>query len=313
MNGVKKVPVRTLVKEFNFEQIAGDDVSLDRPILMSDTNRPGLELAGYFHNSQLKRLVILGDKEIAYIETMSQAKQKKCFDFITSEITPGIIITKNHPCPPILEKIAKKKNFPILRSPLKTYQLIVRLVSFLDEELAPMACLHGTLLSVYGKGVLIRGESGMGKSEIALELIKRGHQLIADDRVDCYRIHNDLEGRAPELLQDMLELRGIGVVNVTRMFGISATLPKAEIHFEIVLEKYDPKRDYDRVGIEEKHYTEILGVKVPSLTIPVKEGRSMAVIIESAVTNYRLCEMGLDSAKEFENRVLEYIINSKES
>ncbi len=312
MSEVKNIPLRTLVEAFHFEQVSGNDESLNRPILMSDTNRPGLELAGYFQNSQLKRLIILGDKEIAYIETMSQAKQRKCFDFITSEITPGIIITKNHPCPAILEKIAKKKNFPIFRSPLKTYQLIVRVVSFLDEALAPMDCLHGTLLSVYGKGVLIRGESGMGKSEIALELIKRGHQLIADDRVDCYLIHNDLEGRAPELLQDMLELRGIGVVNITRMFGISATLPKAEINFEIVLEKYDPKKDYDRVGIEEKHYNTILGVKIPSLIIPVKEGRSMAVIIESAVTNFRLTEMGLDSAKEFENRVFDYIVNNKE-
>ena len=153
---------------------------------------------------------------------------------MTGEETPAIIITKDPKCPEILRRIAKRKNFPVFLSSSPTYRLIVNIVAFLDEELAENESLHGGLLSIYGKGVLIRGESGMGKSEIALELIKRGHLLVADDRVDCYRIHNKIIGKAPELLRDMLEIRGIGVINVARMFGVSSVLSKAEINFEVV-------------------------------------------------------------------------------
>lgn len=305
------VKVKALVDAFEFEQITGDEKSLERPIVIADTNRPGLELAGYFENSQLKRLVILGDKEIAYIGTMSVAKQRKSFDFITKDETPAIIITKGHECPAVLKRCAKRKNFPIFLSTSPTYRLIVDIVAFLDEQLATSMCIHGGLLSIYGKGVLIRGESGMGKSEIALELIKRGHLLVADDRVDCYRIHNKIVGKAPELLREMLEIRGIGVINVSRMFGVNAVLSKTEINFQVNLEPWHQDKDYDRVGIEEKKHENILGVDIPKIVVPVREGRSMAVIIESAVTNYMLSEMGMDSAKEFEKRVLDYIERNK--
>lgn len=305
------VKVRTLVENFDFIQITGDDASLERPIVIADTNRPGLELAGYFENSQQKRLVILGDKEIAYIATMSVHKQRKSFDFITNEQTPAIIVTKGHKCPDVLKRYAKRKNFPIFLSSSPTYRLIVDIMAFLDEQLATSMCIHGGLLSIYGKGVLIRGESGMGKSEIALELIKRGHLLVADDRVDCYRIHNKIVGKAPELLREMLEIRGIGVINVSRMFGVSSVLPKAEINFQVNLEPWKADQDYDRVGIEEKKHENILGIDIPKIVVPVREGRSMAVIIESAVTNYMLSVMGMDSAKEFEQRVLDYIEKNK--
>ena len=305
------VKVRTLVENFDFIQITGDDASLERPIVIADTNRPGLELAGYFENSQQKRLVILGDKEIAYIATMSVHKQRKSFDFITNEQTPAIIVTKGHKCPDVLKRYAKRKNFPIFLSSSPTYRLIVDIVAFLDEQLATSMCIHGGLLSIYGKGVLIRGESGMGKSEIALELIKRGHLLVADDRVDCYRIHNKIVGKAPELLREMLEIRGIGVINVSRMFGVSSVLHKAEINFQVNLEPWKADQDYDRVGIEEKKHENILGIDIPKIVVPVREGRSMAVIIESAVTNYMLSVMGMDSAKEFEQRVLDYIEKNK--
>ena len=305
------VKVRTLVENFDFIQITGDDASLERPIVIADTNRPGLELAGYFENSQQKRLVILGDKEIAYIATMSVHKQRKSFDLITNEQTPAIIVTKGHKCPDVLKRYAKRKNFPIFLSSSPTYRLIVDIVAFLDEQLATSMCIHGGLLSIYGKGVLIRGESGMGKSEIALELIKRGHLLVADDRVDCYRIHNKIVGKAPELLREMLEIRGIGVINVSRMFGVSSVLPKAEINFQVNLEPWKADQDYDRVGIEEKKHENILGIDIPKIVVPVREGRSMAVIIEYAVTNYMLSVMGMDSAKEFEQRVLDYIEKNK--
>lgn len=307
MEETASVTVAELVKTFQFEQLSGDADSLNRQITIADTNRPGLELAGFFQNSQLKRLIILGDKEIAYIKTMSESKQLESFDFLTSPITPAIIITKKHPCPPLLKQVAQEKNFPVFSSASPTYRLIVDVVMFLDEKLAPSTNLHGGLLSIFGKGVLIRGVSGLGKSEIALELIKRGHILIADDRVDCYRMHNMIIGRAPELLRDMLELRGVGVINVARMFGVSSVATSSTVDFEVYLEQWDYNRDYDRVGIEEKQYEDILGIKVPKIVVPVREGRSMAVIIETAVTNFMLSEAGLNSAKEFEQRVLDYI------
>ncbi|MCI8540666.1 MAG: HPr(Ser) kinase/phosphatase [Erysipelotrichaceae bacterium] len=311
MEEVKFITVRKLKEYFNFEQICGNEESLERPIMIADTNRPGLELAGYFDHSQLKRLVVLGDKEIAYIQTMSEHKQRKSFDFLTTAVTPAIIISKQYECPPLLKRIAKRKKFPIFVSSATTSRLIIDIVAFLDEQLAASDTLHGGLINIYGKGVLIRGESGMGKSEIALELVKRGHLLVADDRVDIYRIHNKIVGQPPEMLRGMLEIRGIGVINIQRMFGIASIVSKAEVALEICLMPWERNADYDRVGIENKKYDNLLGVEVPKIVIPVREGRSMAVIIESAVTNFILSEMGMDSAKEFEERVLQYIEENK--
>lgn len=307
----KGISLKKLTEVFAFEQLTGDEYSLDRVITLADTNRPGLELAGFFEHTQKKRLVILGEKEISYIETMSVAKQRKSFDFLTSDETPALIITKNQECPDLLSKCAKRKNFPIFRTSSPTTRFIVDVVAFLDEQLAHSESVHGGLLSIYGKGVLIRGESGLGKSEIALELIKRGHLLVADDRVDCYRIHNKIVGMAPEILKEMLEIRGIGVINVAKMFGISSVMPKTEIDFQVTLEAWDKEKDYDRIGIEEEKHENILGVEIPKIVVPVREGRSMAVIIESAVTNFMLKEMGMDSAKEFEERVIQFIERSK--
>lgn len=308
----KKVTVKEFADYFQFEQLTGDEQSLRRSIELTDTNRPGLELAGFFDYSQAKRLVILGDKEIAYIATMSEQSQKRSFDFLTGEETPAIVITRGHECPQILRECALEKNFPVFCCEEKTNHTIVNIITWLDERLAKSVSVHGELLIIYGTGVMICGESGMGKSEIALELIKRGHQLVADDRVDCYRIHNHLVGKSPQLLEGMLELRGVGVINIARMYGVGAVAHKANVDIQITLEEFDPRANYDRVGIEEKKNVSILDVEVPKITIPVREGRSMGVIIESAVTNYMLAKDGLDSAKEFEQRVLEFIEKNKE-
>ncbi|HJB06210.1 MAG TPA: HPr(Ser) kinase/phosphatase [Candidatus Merdibacter merdigallinarum] len=308
----KFVTVKEFAGYFQFEQLTGDEESLKRVIELTDTNRPGLELAGFFDYSQAKRLVILGDKEIAYIASMSEEAQKRSFDFLTRSDTPAIVITRGHECPHILRECAVEKNFPVFRCEEKTNHTIVNIISWLDEKLARSVSVHGELLMIYGIGVLICGESGMGKSEIALELIRRGHQLIADDRVDCSRIHNRIVGKSPQLLEGMLELRGVGVINISRMYGVGAVGRKANIDIQINLEPFDPRANYDRVGIEEKQCVNILDVAIPRITIPVREGRSMGVIIESAVTNYLLAKNGLDSAKEFEKRVLEFIEKNKE-
>lgn len=306
------ITVKKLKDYFSMTQITGDENALKRVITTADTNRPGLELAGFFEFSQQKRIVILGDKEQEYIKTMSDYRQRKTFDFLTSEGTPLIIISKNRECPTKLARIAKKKNFPILVTELETYRLIVDITTFLDEALAPVETLHGGLLSVYGRGVLIRGESGLGKSEIALELVKKGHLMVADDRVDCRRVHNRLKGEAPEILRGLLEIRGVGIIDVVRMFGVSSVIKTATINLVIELESWKKDATYSRLGIEDTKYETILDIEVPKIVIPVREGRSMAAIIESAVTNFILQEQGFNSAREFEQRVLAYIESNKE-
>ncbi len=302
-----KLKTRVLVDHFNFIQIVGDEQALERDLEIPDINRPGLELAGYFDYSQEKRIVIMGDKEIEYIKTMSEEAQRVSFDFITSDSTPAIIIAKNHDLPEILKEIAEAKNFPVFTTKLKTYQIILKLIVDLDEMMAPFTNVHGGLLSIFGKGILITGESGLGKSEIALELIKKGHLLVADDRVDCYRIHEEIIAKAPELLRGMLEIRGVGIISVARMFGVSSVLEKKKIDLVIHLEPWSTEKTYDRIGVGEEQFKDILGVEVPKITIPVKEGRSMGAVIEAAVTNFTLKERGIDSAKEFEQRIFDLI------
>lgn len=310
---MNKVCVKHLAQKFMWEIVCGDAASLDRPITLPDTNRPGLELAGYFPDSQTKRLVILGEKEMGYIEEeMDEISQRRSFEFLTSENTPCIIVAHGYDCPKVLKEIAQRKNFPIFKSPQKTTAVVVSVTNYLDECLAESVILHGELVRVHGVGVLITGKSGMGKSEIALELIKRGHQLVADDRVDCYAMHNMLIGKTAPLLEGFMELRGVGIINVGRMFGVGSYARRTEIELQIDLEPYDSNHDYDRVGIEEKEYAEILGVKIMRIRIPVSSGRPMSTIIESAVTNFLLLKEGLDSAKEFEERVLTQIAMNKE-
>lgn len=307
----KFVTVQQLVDHFNLKVITGDEKALKRKITVPDTNRPGLELSGYFDHTQLKRIVILGNKELRYIETITEDAQRSSFDFLTSEESPAIIISRGFKCPSVLKEIAQKKNYPVLSTDSATHHIIIDLVTYLDEQLAPMISLHGVLLSIYGKGVLLTGESGMGKSELALELIKKGHLLVADDRVDCYRMHNSIFGQSPIILREMLEIRGIGIISVTKMFGVSSVLENSKIDLNIHLEPWSPEKDYDRVGIEDKKHLDIMDVDIPKIVLPVKEGRSMATIIESAVTNFQMSIMGMDSAKEFEQRVLDFIESNK--
>lgn len=307
----RKITVKDLMDKLGFLCITGNQEALKREIKVPDANRPGLELTGYYLHSQRERVVILGNKEMGFISGMSNEVQYSSFDFLTQKETPCIIITRDFACPTKLKEIAERKNFPILLSKEKTSRTMVEVITYLDGALAPIETIHAVFLQIYGKGVLITGESGMGKSEIALELIKKGHLLIADDRVDCALVHKQIIGQAPEILKQMLEIRGIGVINVPKMFGVASVLEKAVVDLNIHIEPWSPIKEYDRLGIEEKKYRDILGIQIPKLVIPVKEGRSMGVIIESAVTNYLLSSVGQDSAKEFEQRVLNLIERNK--
>lgn len=309
---MREVTVKELSEQFDWEQVAGDEISLLRQIELADTNRPGLELAGYFPETMVKRLVVIGEKESRYIEEeMDQISQRRSFEFLTNEQTPAIVIAHNQKVPEVLVELAMRKNFPVFHTKEKTSRTVINITNFLDEKLAESVIIHGELVRMFGTGVLITGPSGMGKSEIALELIKKGHQIVADDRVDCYNIHNTLVGCTPPLLKGYMEMRGVGVINVERMFGIGSFASRAEIALHIVLEAFDNSKAYDRIGIEQKEYSEICGIRILKIRIPVSSGRPMATIIETAVTNYLLIQNGIDSAKEFEDRVIQAIYVNK--
>lgn len=302
----KKVTIREIVQFFKFEQLTGDDKALDRWTVVPDINRPGFELCGFDRSTEPRRIVVLGNKEIDFIKTMSEQEQRDRYPMLTDGLTPAIIITKNNPLPPILEEIANAKDFPILRTSLETYRLIADIITYLDERLAVEDTMSGVLLDVYGKGILLVGESGMGKSETALELIRRGHILIADDRVDVQHIHNHIFGHAPDIIKGMLEIRGIGIIDVEKMFGASSLGERTQVDLVIQLVQYNALAEYNRIGDEAQRFTRILNVLIPTIILPISAGRNVAVLVESAVTNFRLQEAGYDSAAQLRERFRSY-------
>lgn len=299
--------VRELAEHFGFEQVVGNEASLDRLITVPNTNRPGLELTGYYAHAEPKRLVIIGNKESSFIKSMDPKMLEEGFEFLTDDETPFILVTGGNEVHPKLLEIAKKKNFPIFKTPEKSSDVMVVMVTYLDEVLAPSDNVHGVFLNVFGKGVLIIGESGMGKSEVSLELILRGHALVADDRVDFKRVKETIVGTAPHLLKGFLEIRGIGIIDTAQMFGINAYLESKELDFVVEFVKWDDQAEYLRVGIEEQTYFETMGLKIPKLIFPVKEGRNLSVLVESAVRDFMMKQKGINSSAIFDKRVIDYI------
>lgn len=299
--------VKVIVDELGYRQVTGDQEALKRPIQVQSTSRPGLELTGFYDHVERKRLMVIGNKESAYIRQLDEATQEERFRFLTNDITPGIIICGSNPLPKALERIANQRNFPVFMTEVKSSEVIVDVVTLLDEKLAPVENLHGVLMNVFGKGVLMVGESGMGKSEVALELILRGHSLIADDRVDCSVVRGKITGTAPELTRGLLEIRGIGIIDVTQMFGVRAFLEQEHIDFVIEFQPWDPKNQYRRIGIEDEETFAILDETLPKLVFPVKEGRDMAALVESGVRDFMLKQRGINAAEIFDQRVMDYM------
>ena len=304
----KKVLVRDVINFFDFEQITGNDEALNRWIVVPDINRPGFELSGYFKLTEPRRIVLIGNKEIEYISHLTDAEQYERYPKITDALTPMMIVTHNNPVPPILVEVAEKQNFPIFRTRLDTYRLTVDLISYLEEKMAPEDTLSAVLMVVYGKGVLLMGECGIGKSEAALELIGDGMAMVADDRVDVERVHNTIIGHAPELLKGMLEIRGIGIIDVMRMFGANSLTDKHTIDLVIDLRHYDGTQEYNRLESSADYYR-ILGISIPKIILPVSPGRSTKALIESAVTNFILLEEGYDSSAHFRSRIYEHLLS----
>ena len=310
----KSIQLKKILSESNYTRITGDEESMEREVFVAEINRPGFELAGFFKHSDFRRIILLGEKENAFIQEMSVEAQLACFSKLVNDETPCIIIAKGYKTPDILKNIAIKRNFPVFETDQPTGRISIGLTGKLDEYLAEDTLMHGVFLNIYGKGVIIRGDSGIGKSEIALELIKKGHLLIADDAVEIYHIGTGLQGRAPTVLRNLLEIRGIGIIDVGKMFGAGCVLDKDQVELIIQLERWLPSREYARIGLEADDNTEeILGVPIPKMVVPVTGGRSMAAIIEAAVMNMQLKSTGFDSSKEFVNRVLENIQSKKEN
>ena len=267
---------------------------------IAEVNRPGLFLAGYYDYFDKLRLQILGLAEMNFLSGLSAEKRYERLDQLFSQQPPAVIVCRSEelePFPEMLE-LAQKHGVALLRSNEMTCTLMGSLISVLNLELAPRITRHGVLVEVYGEGILILGDSGVGKSETAIELVKRGHRLIADDAVELRKVSSSkIMGMAPENIRHFIELRGIGIINVARVFGIGSVRSSVEVEMVVQLEPWDRTKNYDRTGLETEYY-DILGVKVPSMLIPVMPGRNLAVILETAAINNRQKEMGYNAAKE---------------
>ncbi|WEK54514.1 MAG: HPr(Ser) kinase/phosphatase [Candidatus Cohnella colombiensis] len=302
----KKVNVSELVQQFHLEIIAGED-GLRRKIVTDDLNRPGLEMAGYFNYYPADRAQMLGRTELAFLETLSSEERHERMIRLCDDETPCIIITRGLQAPSELIEIANERHIPVLRSGVATTILLSRITNFLEKRLAPTTTIHGVLVDVYGVGMLITGGSGIGKSETALELLKRGHRLIADDAVEIRQTSdNQLYGSAPELIRHLLEIRGLGILNVMTLFGAGAVRNSTHISLVVKLENWQQDKQYDRLGLDEDT-TKIIDTDVPLLTVPVRPGRNLAVILEVAAMNYRLKRMGYNAALQFTNKLTEAI------
>ena len=297
----------SIIDKFHLTVIYGPEGYRNRRITIEDVNRPGLQLTGFFDYFDKERMQLLGLVEISYLEGISSTKRAVVFDTLFSYHTPAVIFARGlQPYPECME-MAKKHNQVILGTRENTATIMSTMIAYLRTELSPTITRHDVLVEVYGEGVLLVGESGVGKSETAIELVKRGHRLIADDAVEIRRSPNGgLVGTAPELIRHYIELRGIGVVDVRRLFGMSAVKFDSAIDMKIQLEMWQDGKVYDRLGADE-HFTSLLDVSVPTLTIPVKPGRNLAVIIEVAAMNNRNKKMGYNAALEFSMQVDSHI------
>ncbi len=278
-----------------------------RTVTSTDVNRPGLPLLGFYDHFDDRRIQILGNVEMSFLMEKTEAQRTEIFDGLFSRDIPAIVITRNISVPEELLESARKYSIPVLTSNRPTSRFMSSLINYLNVQLAPCITRHGVLVSVYGEGILILGESGVGKSETAMELLKRGHRLIADDAVELRAVSDlTIVGSAPELIRYLIELRGIGLVDVRHIFGMGSVMDTTRIDFVVQLENWDETKHYDRLGLETQEY-DILGHKIPSVTIPVCPGRNLAIIIEVAAANNRQKRSGYNAAEEFNRRLLKHM------
>jgi len=273
------------------------------PITSSDINRPGLQFAGFWDFFAYERPQVLGKVEMTYLEYMEEDVRQAMLEKFFGYHLPCVIICRGIDCPEDMKQQALKGSIPVFTSPEATTKVELDAINFLNAQLAPRITRHGVLVDVYGTGIFITGDSGVGKSEAALELVKRGHRLVADDVVDIRRVaENRLVGEAPEMVRHFMEIRGIGIIDISALYGVSAVIHSKSIELVVHLELWKQDKDYDRLGLTAE-FANILGVRVPKLEIPIRPGRNLAVVLEVAARNFRLKQQGYNAAKELDSRL----------
>lgn len=300
MEKVRRTPAKLakLVEDFGLEIICkGDDYDKE-VVTVADVNRPALQLVGFFDYFDDKRMQILGMSEMKYLERMSEEARFRAINRLMSYPFPALIISRNMDLPPEFVELARKHGRTLLRSAMETVDVTSNMIDYLNRALAPQITRHAVLMNIYGQGVLIFGDSGIGKSEMAIELLKRGHRLVADDAVEIRRISDTLHGTAPELIRHYIEVRGVGIIDVQQLFGMGAVQFDTEIDLAIQLELWENGKFYDRLGVED-HRVDILGVQLPIVTIPVSAGRNLAGIVEIATMKNRQQQYGYNGAHSF--------------
>ena len=298
MNTNRSVRVKDIVEKFQMEVI-NKGTDYDTEILtITDVNRPGLQFIGFFDYFDPRRLQIIGKSEVTFLRGYSAEERRKRFEDLFCYEIPALVISRNLDVFPECLEMAQKHGRTLLRTKYTSVEFTAMTIDYLNHALAPVITRHGVLVDVYGEGVLILGDSGIGKSETAIELIKRGHRLVADDAVEIRHIGTRLVGSAPELIRHYIELRGIGVVDIQQLFGMSAVREDQDINLVVNLEQWNDQVFYDRLGTNEE-FTTILDMKIPAITIPIKPGRNLAIIVEVAAMNNRHKRMGYNAAQEF--------------
>ena len=306
------VSIESVIEKMNLQNLTPDVDIVGKKITQPDINRPALQLAGYYEHYDEMRLQIIGFVEHSYMQNMDDARKKEVYPQVLSSKTPCIVFCRGLEPDEIFLETAKKNNVPVLMTERSTSVFMSEIIRWLNVKLAPCISVHGVLIDVYGEGVLITGESGIGKSEAALELIKRGHRLVSDDVVEIRKVSDEtLVGSAPDITKHFIELRGIGIIDVKSLYGVSSVLDTANINLVIRLEDWDKEKKYDRLGLEES-YTEYLGNKVVCHNIPIRPGRSLAIICECAAVNHRQKKMGYNAAQELYQRVQNSLSRKRE-
>ncbi len=298
MAEIFSVTVKDIIDQLKLEVVYAPENIDSMLITENDCNRPGLQLMGFYEYFNAERVQICGNMEFAYLASLEEKKRYDRIEALFETKIPLFVVARGHELYPEMMELAKKYSVPIARTQDSTTAFIAALIGYLNVELAPRITRHGVLIEVYGEGILIVGESGVGKSETAIELVKRGHRLVADDAVEIRKTSSrTLVGQSPDNIRHFLELRGIGIINTRRLFGMGAVKVSEKIDLIVELEPWDSSKIYDRMGVDNE-YTTILGIRIPSLTIPIKPGRNLAVILEVAAMNNRQKKMGYNAAAE---------------
>ncbi len=306
------VGLDAIIEKMKLENLTPEVDTSNIKITQPDINRPALQMAGYFEHFDATRLQIIGFVEYTYMESLSVQKKRSAYKQLLSYDIPAIVFCRELIPDDIFKEMAVERNIPLLMTKKSTSDFMAEIIRWLNVKLAPCIVVHGVLVDVYGEGVLITGESGIGKSEAALELIKRGHRLVSDDAVEIRKVSDDtLIGSAPDVTKHFIELRGIGIVDVKTLFGVSSVKDTQSIDLVIRLEEWSKDKEFDRLGLEEQ-YTEYLGNKVVCHNIPIRPGRNLAIICESAAVNYRQKKMGYNAAQEFYKRIQENFAKKRE-